>query len=184
VVQDSALRHALCFALDEGDGERFARLKERHEETFPEVIPKFQNAFALLGAPAPVVPLWSLPGLEPLTVSLGSLGGTRVRMEADPGKGLPALAPGTVWVVPTRRGSQPAGSSTLEGDSLAEAERLVPRLAGTGRTAYLAPVRAMFETFALMYFPIEFELDPRGWITRIRMGDAALAKRAQPRPAP
>jgi len=184
VVRESALRHALCFALDEADGGRFAGLKDRLEDDFPELFPKFQNAFALLGSPAPVVHLWSLPGLEPLTVSLAGLGGVNVRLEADPGEGLPVLAPDTVWVVPTRRGSQPASSSELEDESLAEAQRLIPRLETAGRTAYLAPVRAVFENYALMYFPIQVALDAQGWITGVRMGDAALAKRAQPSPAP
>jgi hypothetical protein len=184
VVRDSALRHALCFALDAGDGLRFARLKEDLEEDFPDTFPKFQNAFALLGAPAPVVQLWSLPGLEPLEVSLGQLGGTRVRLEADPVKGLPELAADTVWVVPTTAGSQSPASAVLQGESLAEAELLLPRLVAAGRRAYLAPVRATFEAYALMYFPIELQLDAQGGITRIRMGDAALARPAQPTPAP
>jgi hypothetical protein len=177
VIREAALRHALCFALDEADGSRFIQLKERLEEAFPDLFPRFQNAFALLGAPAPIMHLWRLPGLDSVDLSLGRLGARTVRMEPDPGSGLPQLPPDAVWVVPTREGAQPAASTYLEGASLEEAKRLLPRLAAAGRTAYLAPVRSIFETYALMYFPLQLELDSEGRILRIRMGDAALAKR-------
>ena len=177
VVRDIALRHALCFALAESDGERFARLKDRMEADFSDIFPKFQNAFSLLGAPAPVVHLWTLPRMESVDLSLGRLGGTRIRVEPDPGQGLPVFPSGTVWVVPTRDGSQPESSSYLEGPSLSEAQQLIPRLETGNRTAYLAPVRSVFETYALMYFPIQIELDAQGTILSIRMGDAALAKK-------
>ena len=184
VVQDSALRHALCFALAEADGIRFAQLKDRLEETFPELFPKFQNAFSLLGSPPPVMHLWSLPGLDSVDLPLGKLGGSQVRMETDPGTGLPQLPPDAVWIVPTLEGSQPEASNYLEGTSLVEAERLVPRLRAAGRTAYLAPTRSVFEAYALMYFPLQIDLDAQGLVLRIRMGDAALAKAPQPSPAP
>lgn len=177
VVRDSALRHALCFALSEADEARFTLLKERLEDGFPELFPQFQNAFALLGAPGPVVQLWTLPGMEAMDRSLGKLGGRRIRMEPDPGKGLPQLPPDTVWVVPTRDGSQPVASSYLEGSSLKEAKQLIPRLESAGRTAYLAPVRSSFEAYALMYFPLQIDLDADGLVLRIQMGDAALAQR-------
>lgn len=180
VVRATALRHALCFALDEADDARFVQLKDRLEEGFPELFPKFQNAFSLLGSPGPVVHLWRLPGLESVDLSLGGLGGTRVVMMADPGEGLPELPPGTVWVVPTRDGSQPVGSSYLEGASLEEAQYLAPRLEAARRRAYLAPVRSVFEPYALMYFPLAIELDALGTILHIRMGDAALAARPEP----
>jgi hypothetical protein len=108
--------------------------------------------------------------------SLGKLGGLKVNLVPDPGTGLPELTPDTVWVVPTREGSQPRASSYLEGASLEEAKRLIPRLEAAQRQAYLAPVRAVFETFALMYFPLQIELDAEGKVLRIRMGDAALTK--------
>ena len=176
LVRDYALRHALCFGLAEADAERFGRLKERLADVLPDFFVQFQNAFALLGAPAPVMHVWRLPGMESVNVSLAQLGSPRIRMEADPGNGLPELPAATVWLVPTRDGSQPLESTYLEGASLEEARRLVPRLEAAGRTAYLAPVRSEFETYALMYFPLQIELDPEGTITRIRMGDAALAK--------
>lgn len=177
VVRDSALRHALCFALDEADGDRFTRLKERLEEDFPEFFPPFQNAFSLLGSPAPVLRLWALPGMEAVELALGELGGAKVRLEPDPGNGLPELPPDTVWVVPTRDGSLPDSASYLEGASLEEARLLAPRLEAAKRTAYLAPSRTVFEKYALMYFPLQIDLDGQGTIRRIRMGDAALAKR-------
>lgn len=176
VVRALALRHAFCFALAEGDGERFAALKDQAEDDFKDLFPSFQRAFALLGAPAPVVHLWTLPELKSVDLPLSGLGGTRLRFEMDSGKGLPVLSPGTVWIVPTLEGSQPNASSYLEGDSLAEAKRLVPRLQAANRTAFLAPSRSVFETYALMYFPIQIDLDEAGTIRRILMGDAALAR--------
>lgn len=175
VVRGLALRHAFCFALAEGDTERFSTLKDRHEDDFKDLFPGFQRAFALLGAPAPVVHLWSLPGLTSVDLPLSSLGGRRLRFEMDPGKDLPVLPPGTVWIVPTTEGRQPDASSYLEGSSLEEAKRLVPRLQAAGRTAFLAPSRSVFEAYALMYFPIQIELDEAGNIRRILMGDAARA---------
>lgn len=177
VVRDLALRHALCFALDEGDGDRFAGLKERLEEDFPGFFTPFQNAFSLLGSPAPVLRLWTLPQMEAVDLPLGEMGGAKVRMEPDPGNGLPELPPDTVWVVPTRDGSLPDSASYLEGASLDEARRLAPRLEAAKRIAYLAPTRTMFENYALMYFPLQIDLDGQGNVLRIRMGDAALAKR-------
>lgn len=176
VVRDSALRHALCFALDEADGDRFAQLKDRLEEGFPEIFPKFQNAFSLLGAPAPVVHLWLLPAMNSVDLSLSKLGGSKVRLAPDSGKGLPELPPDTIWVVPTREGSQSESSSYLEGASLEEAKQLIPRLEAAKRMAYLAPVRSVFEAYALMYFPLQIDLDAQGNVLRIRMGDAARAK--------
>lgn len=175
VIRDSAMRHAFCFALAEADSERFAALKEKYEDDFGTLFPLFQSAFSLLGTPAPVVHLWRLPDLTSVDLPLSELGGRHVRFQPDPGKGLPALPPDTAWVVPTRDGSQPEASTYLEGASLFEARQLIPRLEAAGRTAYLAPVRKVFETYALMYFPIQIELDDQGNITRIRMGDAALA---------
>ena len=176
MVRSYALRHALCFALAEADLERFTRLKERQEEACPDFFLKFQNAFSLLGAPAPVMHLWALPRMESVDLPLASLGGAKVRLEPDPGTGLPELPPDTAWVVPTRDGVQPAESSYLEGVSLEEARRLIPRLEAARRTAYLAPIRSVFEAYALMYFPIEIQLDAQGRIASIRMGDAALAR--------
>jgi hypothetical protein len=73
-------------------------------------------------------------------------------------------------------GSQPRAAATLEGSSRAEAERLAARLRTAGRTAYLAPVREVLETYALMFFPIRIDLDAGGAVARIRMGDALLAR--------
>ena len=176
VVKGYALRHALCFALAEADVERFGLLKNRLGDAIPDYFVQFQNAFALLGGPAPVVQLWRLPAMEPVQVSLAQLGGRQLRIESDPGEGLPDMPEGTAWVVPTREGSQPPGASSLEGASLEEARQLVPRLEAAGRTAYLVPVQADLALYALMYFPIRIDMDAEGLILRIRMGDAALAR--------
>jgi hypothetical protein len=176
VVKGLAFRHALCFALAEGDVDRFTGLKARFEEDSLDYLLAFQKAFSLLGAAAPVVRLWKLPAMEPVDLSLGQLGGRSLRFEMDPGTGLPAFPAGTVWVVPTSEGSLPEASLYLEGDSLEEAERLVPRLQAAGRIAYLAPSRSVLEAYALMYFPLQMDLDEQGTVIGIRMGDAALAK--------
>ncbi|HWQ07828.1 MAG TPA: hypothetical protein VN436_01930, partial [Holophaga sp.] len=176
IVRGYALRHALCFALAEADAGRFGSLKDRLGEAIPDYFVQFQNAFSLLGAPAPVVRLWRLPAMEAVEVSLAQLGGRQLRIESDPGTGLLDLPEGTAWVVPTLEGSQPPGASSLEGASLEEARRLVPRLEAAGRTAYLAPVQGDLALYALMYFPIRIDLDAEGLVLRILMGDAALAK--------
>ena len=176
VVRSLALRHALCFALDAGDADRFVQVREACGEDFQDLLADFQNAFALLGSPAPLLSLWKLPGLEPVDLSVSQLGVRQVRIEADPGNGLPQLPADAIWVVPTLEGSQPRASATLEGSSRAEAERLASRLRTAGRTAYLAPVREALETYALTFFPIRIDLDAGGAVTRIRMGDALLAR--------
>jgi hypothetical protein len=176
VVRDMALRHALCFALAENDGDRLGWLKDRLEGLYPDIFLKFQSAFSLIGVPPPVVHLWTLPQMQSVDLPLNQLGGSHVRIEADPGQGLPQLPADTAWVVPTLEGSQPEASVVLEGSSLAEARPLIPRLEAAKRTAYLAPVRKSLETYALMYFPIQIELGSDGTIMSICMGDAELAR--------
>jgi hypothetical protein len=171
-----AQRHALCFALAEGDEARFAFLKENYPGVFPELYMAFQRAFALLGSPSPAFSLWKLPELSRTDSSLGELGSRRIWMGADPGQDLPALEAGITWIVPTKDGLQPEALNDLIEPSLGEAHALASRLKAAGRTAYLAPVRKPFEIYALMYFPILLELDGEGLVRKIRMGEAALAK--------
>jgi len=171
-----ALRHALCFALAEADEARFAALKEHWSEPAPDLFLDFQRAFALLGSPSPVFSLWKLPELTLSERTLQALGSPRLWIAADSGKALPELPEGTVWIVPTKDGLQPEGQNDLVEPSLGEARDLSARLKAAGRSAFLAPIRKPFETYALMYFPIQVELDGAGAIRRIRMGDAALAK--------
>lgn len=74
LLRGFALRHALCFALAEGDAARFAALRERYGEGADDVFGQVQPAFALLGAPAPRLRLWRLPGLEEDARPLSELG--------------------------------------------------------------------------------------------------------------
>jgi len=171
-----ALRHALCFALAEADEARFAALKEHWSEPAPDLFLDFQRAFALLGSPSPVFTFWKLPELTLLERALQALGSPRLWIAADPGRTLPDLPEGAAWIVPTKEGVQPEGQNDLVEPSLGEARDLSARLKAAGRSAFLAPSRKPFETYALMYFPIQVDLDAAGAITRIRMGDAALAK--------
>ncbi|MBL0314198.1 MAG: hypothetical protein IPP78_16175 [Holophagaceae bacterium] len=74
VVRGWALRHALCFALAEGDETRLAALKTTFALDLPDFFQTFQRAFALLGGPAPRFYAWTLPELKPLDLSLSRLG--------------------------------------------------------------------------------------------------------------
>jgi hypothetical protein len=170
------LRHALCFALAESDESRFAQIKDRWSELVPDLFVNFQRAFALLGSPSPMFDLWRLPEIALDDLPLSQVGGSRIWMAQDSGKDLPELPAGTVWIVPTQNGLQPQGQITLLQPSLGEAKDLSARLTAAHRTAFLAPVRKPFETYALVYFPIQIELDAGGLIRQIRMGDAALVK--------
>ena len=176
LLQDFALRHALCFALAEGDEARFAQLKERWSESVPVLFLNFQRAFALLGCPSPLFSLWKLPEITALDISLQALGAQKIWMAQDPGQGLPELPADTVWIVPTKEGKQPQEQFELLEPSLGEARSLAARLRKAGRSAFLAPTRKSFETYALVYFPIHLDLDSAGVIRKIRMADAALAQ--------
>jgi hypothetical protein len=182
MIQGFALRHALSFALAEADEPRFAQIKERWSDLDGSQVMAFQRAFSLLGSASPRFRVWRLPDLRPDDLSLSEMGGRTIWMAADSGQGLPELESDTVWLVPTREGSQPEGEDSLVEPGLTEGKSLSNRLQAAGRKAFLAPVRAPFERCALMYFPIRIELTSSGDIRSIRMGEAALATPA-PLPA-
>lgn len=181
VVRGWALRHALCFALAEGAENRFGELREAWGEAAPDLFQAFQRAFGLLGAPAPSLPLWTLPGLEATEVALADRPGARVRLE--PPDQDPLLPPPGIdlWIVPSQLGLQPMEDPFLRNGELAEGRALAERFRRAGFTAYLASSRRPFEALALVYFPVELQVDAQGRVAAIRMGDAALV---QPRPAP
>lgn len=181
VVRGWALRHALCFALAEGDEDRFGGLREAWGEAAPDLFRAFQRAFGLLGAPAPRLPVWTLPGLEATELALAERPGTRIRLE--PPDRDPLLPPPGIdlWIVPSRLGLQPAEEPFLRGAELKEGHALAERFLRAGLTAHLAASRKPFEELALVYFPVELRVDAQGRVADIRMGDAA---RVQPRPTP
>ncbi|MFZ1613926.1 MAG: hypothetical protein WAT51_07120 [Holophaga sp.] len=171
VIRGWALRHALCFALAEGDETRLAALKTTFALDLPDFFQTFQRAFALLGGPAPRFYAWTLPELKPLDLSLSRLG-SRVYVSF-----LDTPAPAdAAWIVPAQTSNLPADLSTLEGESLAEATHTATMLRALGRSAHFVPSRAPLEALAMVYFPIDIRLDVAGMIQSIRMGDAAQAK--------
>lgn len=172
LIREYALRHALCFALAEGDEARFTALKARWSGDSPEIFQHFQGAFGLLGGPSPRFRFWTLPGLVAQEGGLDRFGPAGVWIAFDEGLA-PGLPPGVAWIIPTATGGLADQEPGLDEGSLAEGLRLSSRLEAAGRKAFLAPSRTPLEALALAYFPILVELDEAGRITRIRMGDAA-----------
>jgi len=171
VIRGWALRHALCFALAEGDEARLLALKTTLGDELPNFFQPFQRAFALLGGPSPRFYLWSLPELQALDLSLSSMG---TRIFVSP---LEAPAPAdSAWIIPAPTTNLSTNLSVLEGGSLDEAKRVAEQIRAMGRKAYFAPSRPPFESLALVYFPIDIRMDAAGMIQSIRMGDAAQAK--------
>lgn len=174
LIRGFALRHALCFALAEADEARFAALRQHGDVDTNALLAAFQSLFALLGGPSPRLRLWPLPALQPRDLTLGELGAARLWIcpaEAT----VPNIPAGTTWIIPTSEGGTPASEATLEPLDLREAEALRTRLKDQGPTAWLAPSRQAFITLGLAFFPILIELDSKGNLARIRMGDAAPA---------
>jgi len=167
-----ALRHALCWALAEKDESRFAALRPTGDPSLEGVHHAFQGLFGLLGGPSPVLRLWTLPGLDYRDLSLDRLG-SRVwicPLGEDP---LPALPPGTAWIIPSASGAQEERDASLPEALLAEGRDLARRLQPAGLTAHFAASRPAFERLGLLWFPILVELDETGGLRSIRMGDAA-----------
>lgn len=181
VIRGWALRHALCFALAEGSEARFAALREAWGEALPDLFNGFQRAFGLLGGPAPTLALWTLPGLEATELVLTERPGSRVRIEPAEWGTLAHPAGADLWIVPSGAGSQPVADPFLRDAELREGEALADRFQKAGLSGFLAASRQPFESLALVYFPVELQVDAQGRLSAIRMGDAA---RVQPRPAP
>jgi len=171
-----ALRHALCWALAEKDEDRLAGLRTAVGADFAEVVQGFQRLFGLLGGPSPVLRLWTLPGLDYRDRRLDELGASRAWICPLEDGSLPELPGGTVWIIPSLIASLGERDAGLSEPLLHEGRALVERLKPSGRTAYFAPSRAAFEALGLAWFPILIDLDAKGAIQAIRMGDAAPAR--------
>jgi hypothetical protein len=168
-----ALRHALCWALAEQDEARFADLRSSVDSTSEGILTDFQRLFGLLGGPSPVLRLWALPALDYHDLRLDQLTGSRTWICPVEGAALPELPADTSWIIPSTSGGLDEREANLSGPPLAEGKALAERLRAAGRTAFFAPSRTAFEALGLAWFPILIDLDPKGGIRAIRMGDAA-----------
>ncbi|WP_306589957.1 hypothetical protein [Geothrix sp. 21YS21S-4] len=167
-----ALRHALCWALAERDEARFAAIKDRAPAGSEAVVGGFQRLFGLLDAPSPDLRLWDLAGLDYADLRLDQLGAARVWIcPAD--DALPDLPPDVAWIIPSAGADLDERGASLTEGVAQEAAGLAARLRAAGKSARFAPSRVAFETLGLSWFPILIELDSRGNVRSIRMGDAA-----------
>lgn len=165
-----ALRHALSFALADGDLARFTTLKGRHAADASDLLLGYQRLFGLIGTPGPKLHLWSLPDLKPLETHLKGLNKERIWIcPRDPEHPLTAPA-GVAWIIPSQAGELAEAAAALDDASRREAEALA-RQGHAG--AWFAPSRADFEAYGLTVFPVLIQTDFRGFITAIRMGEAA-----------
>jgi len=168
-----ALRHALCWALAEQDEGRFASVRATAGEDATEMVVGFQRLFGWLGGPSPVLRLWALPGLDYRDLRVDQLGTHRVWICPQETGTLLELPAGTGWIIPSASAGLDPRDASLPEPLLTEGRALADRLRSAGRTAYFAPSRAAFENLGLAWFPILIELDTKGDIQSIRMGDAA-----------
>ena len=176
LTREYALRHALCWALAERNVARFATVKARSREDAADLVAGFQRLFGLLGGPSPVLRFWTLPGLDYRDLTLDQLGAQRVWIRPSEAGPLPELPTGTAWIIPSATGSLDERDASLTGASLSEGEALASRLRQAGRSAFFAPSRAAFVQIGLAWFPILLDLDAKGHLRSIRMGDAAPLK--------
>ena len=167
-----ALRHALCWALAERDESRLAELRPAGDPSLEPVHQAFQGLFGLLGGPSPSLRLWTLPNLSYRDVSLGQLG-ARIWICPWEKDAVPALPSGTAWIIPSASGALDERDASLPEPLLAEGRELARRLNAAGITALFAASRPAFERLGLAWFPILIELDAKGCLQSIRMGDAA-----------
>ena len=173
VLRGFALRHALCWALAEQDEARLAAIRVQAGQDAAETIQGFQRLFGLLGGPSTDLRLWSLPELDYRDARLDQLGASRIWIHPAEAGPLPALPPGTVWIIPSPSGNHDDREASLTGTALAEGQTLADRLRAAGRSAHFAPSSRAFEHLGLAWFPILIELDDRGHLRSVRMGDAA-----------
>lgn len=169
-----ALRHALCYALAEGDETRFTALRALADPAAEATLVGFQRLFGLLGGALPRLRLWSLPELT--YADLAPQPSRRLWIcPAEAGRPV-TLPTGTLWIIPSLVGSLDDRDATLDEASRKEGEALARRPDLPPGQAWFAPSRAALESLGLAWFPILLELDAKGNLTRIRMGDAAPAK--------
>lgn len=168
-----ALRHALSFALAEADQDRFGDLKAAHAGDAQDIVLDFQRLFGLLGSEGPRIWIWSLPSLAPRQARLKDLGADRIWIcPADPGAP-PSPAPGLAWIVPARLVYPEGVVGSDEEAARGEAILLSRSLKAPADRVWFAPGREEFESSGMRFFPILLQLDFRGAIASIRIGEAA-----------
>jgi hypothetical protein len=168
-----ALRHALCWALAEGDEARLSSVRALAGPASEGTVRGFQRLFGLLGGPAPILRLWALPSLDYRDLRLDQLDGLRTWICPMEDDALPELPPGTSWIIPSASGGLDERDASLSPSLAEEGRLLAERLRQAGRSAFFAPSRGAFEGLGLAWFPILVELDGKGNLRVIRMGDAA-----------
>lgn len=173
ITRGWALRHALCYALAEGDEMRYSKLREWFAEDGEPLFKAFQRAFSLLGGPAPRYFLWSLPGLLAQDLPLQRLGQNIwiSPVELPPS----ARESGFLWIIPALRSNLAREEATLDVASRQEGEVIAKQMEALkwkGQTLF-APSRAPFEESAFVFFPVVILLDKQGHVRQIIMGDAA-----------
>jgi hypothetical protein len=173
LIRGYALRHALCWALAERNLARFSTVKAKAGEDGGEIMTGFQRLFGLLGGPSPELRFWTLPGLDYRDLRLDALGARRVWIRPAENGPLPELPTGTAWIIPSPSGSLDERAASLSGASLNEGEALASRFRLDGRSAFFAPSGAAFAQLGLVWFPVLLQLDAKGNLRSIRMGDAA-----------
>lgn len=177
LVRGYGFRHALCWALAQGDETRFTDLRAKAPEGIRELLPGLQRLFGLIGGVSPVMRLWSLADLGYQDVALDQLGASRIWISPAPAAApLPTLPAGTAWVIPSETGLLDAREAALSPPLAAEGAAVAERLRAGGLGGWFAPSRTAFEALGLDWFPILIDLDAKGRVTRIRMGDAAPAQ--------
>jgi len=167
-----ALRHALCWCLADQDDQRLSALRKDMDADSEEVIRGVQRLFGLLGGPSPALRLWELPGLAYRDLGLDQLGARRIWISPLEEGPLPALGADTAWILPSESGGLDEREASLSEGLLQEAKNLAARLPAQPH-AYFAPSRAAFERLGLAWFPILIELDAKGNLRSVHMGDAA-----------
>ena len=178
VLNSYALRHALCWALAEKDEARFAELKAAWGQDAPSLFASFQGLFGWFNEISPVMRLWTIPGLEyqdqrlDMLLALDGSKPSRVWISPDTSP-LPKLPAGTAWIIPSPAGSQNSNETSLNQTEKSAGTGISMSMAMAKGQAYFAPSRGEFEAFGLVFFPILIELDAKGAIKDIRMGDAA-----------
>jgi hypothetical protein len=165
-----ALRHAFCWALAEQDEGRFTDIRTMADPSSEDIVNDFQRLFGMLGGPLPSLRLWSLPSLDYRDLTFSSA--TRIWIYPLEEGSLPVVPDGTLWIIPSITGDQDERSATLDGNIQKEGKALADRLQSEGRQAWFAPSREAMGRLGLVWFPALLELDAKGNLTQIRMGDA------------
>jgi hypothetical protein len=170
IIRGLALRHALCWALADGDEKRFAELKySKAGEDMPSIVTLFQKAFALLGGPLAPLRLWDT-SLEELPAEQAAFG----RIWISPAADLPPPDHSATWIYPI------LGQAGFEsGPALAwmsAAEELLKDNALAGYSVFFAPSQDELEMLGMALFPVLMELDQNGDVASVKMGDACPSK--------